>query len=256
MDNAPPPPPDTNQLIAKRLNDLLIQQKLAALGPERVLTFAHMDNWVKLHLPLAEVDVIQRRIFGQRNFFEPDQLADIRGLIGRDSVVVDAGANIGNHTVYFSLICGAREVHAFEPMRVAYSTLVRNIELNGLQNRVTAHNVAVGAQEGHAELLRYVEHNTGGTVLGLDRPGMYKVVPIDSLRLERCDFLKMDVEGGQIQALSGAAETLARCRPVIWVELRSKRSEFDEGNAKMQSMGYKLIRNVADSPDDFLFGPA
>jgi hypothetical protein len=40
------------------------------------------------------------------------------------------------------------------------------------------------------------------------------------------------------------------------VELRSKRTEFDEGNAKMQSMGYRLLRPVAGSPDDFLFGPA
>jgi FkbM family methyltransferase len=255
MDKDQPQPPEIAQHLLSRLNELIRLQQLALLGPERVLEFAHLDNWVRMHLPLAGQDVIQKRILAQRSFFEPTQLADIRRHVAPGSVVIDAGANIGNHSLYFAMICRAKQVHAFEPMRVAFATLRKNIELNALQDTIVAHNVAVGAREGTADLLRYVEHNTGGTVLGLDRPGFYPVVPIDSLRLERCDFLKMDVEGGQIAALDGAAETLARCRPLVWVELRSKRSEFDAGNAKMQSMGYRLLRPVAESPDDFLFGP-
>jgi FkbM family methyltransferase len=256
MDKEQPQPLEVAQHLLNRMNELIRLHHLALLGPDRVLEFAYMDNWVRMHLPLAGQDVIQKRILAQRTFFEANQLADIRTTIPAGSVVIDAGANIGNHSLFFAMVCRARQVHAFEPMRVAYSTLARNIELNGLQDTIIAHNVAVGAQAGTADLLRYVEHNTGGTVLGLDQPGFYPVVPIDSLGLERCAFLKMDVEGGQIQALQGAAETLARCKPLIWVELRSKRTEFEDGNAKMQSMGYKLLRQVANSPDDFLFGPA
>ena len=247
---------EAQQRTARLLAELVRLQQIAALGPDRILQFAYRDHWVRLHLPLAEVDVIQRRILARRTFFEEEQLADIRKVIPPEAVVVDAGANIGNHSVFFALIAGARQVHAFEPMRVAFSTLQRNIALNGLGERVTAHNVAVGAAAGSADLLRYVEHNTGGTVLGLDRPGLYPVAPIDSLGLERCDFLKIDVEGNQLAALAGAAQTIARCRPMIWVELRAKRQEFAEGEAKLRELGYRLLRPVADSPDDFLFTPA
>ena len=93
-------------------------------------------------------------------------------------------------------------------------------------------------------------------MLGLDRPGTYPVVPIDSLRLERCDLIKMDVEGVQVQAMQGSAETLARCKPLLWVELREKHGEFEAGNAKMQSLGYRVVRKVAGSANDYLFGPA
>jgi FkbM family methyltransferase len=248
--------PGIGESIIGRLNELIRLQQLALLGPDRVLEFAMLDRWVRLHLPLAGTDVIQRRILAQRNFFEAAQLAEIRPLIGPDSVVLDAGANIGNHTVFFALICGARQVHAFEPMRVAFSTLQRNVQLNDLTN-VLAYNLALGASEGEAQLLRYVEHNTGGSVLGLDAPGGgYRVVPIDCLALERCDFIKIDVEGAQIQALDGAAETIARCRPMVWVELRSRRDEFAAGNAWFERHGYRLVRPIAASPDDFLFGPA
>lgn len=255
MDKNPPAPPDIGQQLLRGVHDLIRVQQLALLGPERVIQFAFMDHWVQLHLPLAHADKIQRTILGRHSFFEANLLLDIRSHIGSQSVVVDAGANIGNHTVYFGLICGAERVHAFEPMRVAHATLTRNIALNNLGN-VTAHHKAVGAEEGWAELVRYVQHNTGSTVLDLDRPGAYPVVPIDSLRLERCDFIKMDVEGAQIHAMRGAAETLARCRPLIWVELRAAAGEIEAGHAQMQAMGYRPLRQVAGSPTDFLFGPA
>ncbi|MBV1799402.1 FkbM family methyltransferase [Siccirubricoccus sp. G192] len=246
---------DHSREIIGRLNELIRVMKFQALGPERILGFAAYDNWVKLHIPLAMTDVIQHRLFTRREFFEAPQLADIRDLITPDSVVLDAGANIGNHTVFFAHICKAKEVHAFEPTRVSFGILAKNIALNGLGN-VRLHNQALGAGSGQAALARWVEHNTGGTVLRAETAGDYPVVSIDSLGLTQLDFLKIDVEGMQEAVLAGSQETLARCKPMIWVELRSKRKEFETGHAAMAKLGYKLIRKIADSSDDFLFGPA
>ena len=251
----PAPAPTFEGDVIGRLNEMLRLQRIQMLGSERIIDFAAHDHVVRMHIPFCITDVIQKRILATRNFFEADQLADVRGMIGADSVVVDAGANIGNHTVFFSLICGAKHVHSFEPMRVAFSILSRNIEINGLADRVTGHNFALGADEGWAELVRYVEYNTGGTVLDLQKPGSYPVRTIDALRLEKLDFLKIDVEGGQIEVLSGSRETLARCKPVVWVELRSKRKEIEIGTKFLADLGYKMLRPIAGSENDFLFGP-
>jgi FkbM family methyltransferase len=254
MPNDLPAPPDSAKQLLDRVNELIRLQQLALLGPEKVLDFAHLDHMVRLHLPLAYNDVVQRRIVQGRTFYEAKQLAETRRHLPADPVVVDAGANIGNHTVYFALVCGARLVHAFEPMRVAFATLRRNIALNGLTN-VVAHNKALGARDGSAEVLRHPETNTGATALSLDRPGAYPVTTIDSLGLDRCDLIKIDVEGSQLAVLDGATATLARCRPLVWVELRRDHGEYEGGEAKLRQLGYRVLRQLAESPNDHLFAP-
>jgi hypothetical protein len=74
---------------------------------------------------------------------------------------------------------------------------------------------------------------------------------IDSLGLDRLDFLKMDVEGGHVAALRGAQETISRCHPLIWIELRKKQGEFASGASTLKSMGYKLKTSLG--PNDHLF---
>lgn len=258
MDEERPAPAEADDTIATRINELIRLQKLALLGPDRVLQFTQADCWVRFHLPLVETDQAQRRIFAQRDFLGARQLAEIRPLIGPDSVVIDAGAHIGNSTVHFALIGGARRVHAFEPMRVAFSILQRNMELNGLSN-VAAYNLALGAAEGEATVLRADPRHTGGATLRLDAPaggGGYRVVPIDSLQLDRCDLIKLDVEGAHIPVLEGAVATLARCRPLVWLALPQRRQAFGEAEAWFGRHGYRLIRGIAGSAEDFLFGPA
>jgi hypothetical protein len=44
------------------------------------------------------------------------------------------------------------------------------------------------------------------------------MVTVDSLNLSRLDFYKLDIDGGEMQALSGAEETINRCRPIVYCE--------------------------------------
>lgn len=63
---------------------------------------------------------------------------------------------------------------------------------------------------------------------------------IDSLGLDRLDFIKIDVEGAQLQVLEGAAETIARTRPVIQCELHPARNEYPETADHMAGLGYRI----------------
>ena len=243
-----------NQTNRRYLDAMLQLAKLQMLGPERISSFLFDDRLVRLHLPYAHTDAVQGSILRASGFFEGDLLEAVRPLIAPGGVIVDAGANIGNHTVFFAMFCGAAEVIAFEPMRRTFEVLDRNIHLNDLRN-VRAVNQALGEAPGSAALAYYAGSNMGGTTLEM-AGGDYPVTTIDALELPRLDFLKVDVEGNHVPVLRGAARTLARCRPTIWVELRPARGEVESGEAALQALGYRRVGQVGRSVNDHLFAPA
>ena len=90
-------------------------------------------------------------------------------LIGPGSVVVEAGANIGSHTVPLAQRLGETgRLYAFEPQRLVYQTLCANLALNNLSN-VYPYWSAVGAQRGETsipDLSPYIDNNFGGICSG------------------------------------------------------------------------------------------
>jgi FkbM family methyltransferase len=149
------------------------------------------------------------------------------------------------------MICGVAEVHSFGPMRVTYEILSKNIELNGLAN-VRTYNKALGSSEGYTDLLNYRGGNMGASTLGFGGTD-YPVTTIDALHLQKVDFIKIDVEGAQIAVLEGARETIRRCKPRIWIEMRASRGEADEGRAVLSGMGYQ--EEVVLNSNNFIFSP-
>jgi FkbM family methyltransferase len=141
-------------------------------------------------------------------------------------VVVDVGANIGVFTVYFAKEVGASgRVYSFEPQRSLYYILCGNLALNGLNN-VTAIHGALGATPGtiFAPALDFAKGgNFGGLPLGGGTGGQVAgetvgVSTLDALDLERCNLIKIDVEGMECTVLRGAVQTLAKHKPLLYVE--------------------------------------
>jgi FkbM family methyltransferase len=239
--------------VDSKLDLLLAQSRFAALGPSREFQFLFQDRLVKMFLPFADVDVIQRNILTHHCFYEVRALQRVRSYIGPDSVVLDAGANIGNHTIFFAKICDAKEVVAFEVMRETFALLERNIRLNDLDN-VRLFNAALGARQGYAKLSHFGQGNIGGaSIKVIEQPGAYEVVTIDGLTLPALHFLKIDVEGGFLDVLQGASDTLTRLRPLIWIELRANKDEREPGEEMLRRLGYRM--RVELSRNDFLFEP-
>jgi FkbM family methyltransferase len=241
---SPPRPAVPNEVqTLRRLEDIALMQRIALLGPERIFDFVFDDRDVRMFLPNATHDVIQRIVLTHGIFYESGDLRKSLEYIRPGAVVADIGANIGNHTLFFTLIAGAAEVHAFEPMRTTYRTLRRNIEINGL-TQVQAHNVALGAREASANIAAFKLSNIGATTIAVAQDGAYPVRTLDSYALGRLDFVKIDVEGHAVEVLDGARETLARCRPVIWVELWPQRDEVGPGDSMLRSLGYRLLSSM------------
>ncbi|MCE9529024.1 MAG: FkbM family methyltransferase [Planctomycetales bacterium] len=159
------------------------------------------------------------------------------------SVVVEAGANIGSHTVPLARLVGeAGRVHAFEPQRTVFQTLCANVALAGLTN-VHCHYGTVGEAAGEIVVppIDYrQENNFGGLALGEFKQGeKVPVVTIDSLHLAACHFLKADVEGMELAVLRGAKATIEKFKPILYVE-NDRQEKSAALVQQIRELGYKL----------------
>lgn len=215
--------------------------------------FTSKNMKAKFFLPYVKSDFIQRYIYKKKHYFEYDNLEYVcklwnNGIIGKelkDGIVLDIGANIGNHTLYFALECHAKMVYCFEPVPDTFSVLSKNIEINGLGGAKLI-NAAVGETSGFADIVSYSRKNTGMATLEESRNGAIKMVAIDDIVLpEKICLVKVDVEGFEISVIKGMKETLKRNMPYIIIE--TQYCNYETVVDELQEFGYKHII-ISESP--------
>ena len=221
-------------------------QRVALLEDGHILRFNGPGaKRIAFSLPDAQDDYLQRVILRTRGFYEARLLSMVAalGIVGPQSVVCDIGANIGNHAVYFAKVMGAARVLAYEPQEHCHATLTRNIDLNGLQDRIEAHNCLIGARTGNGTLSRFNARNLGGTAFAANDDGDVALFALDDVveshDLARLDLIKIDVEGMQMAVLNGAEAVLDQRRPAIWVELLPRENSYDPIRTHLELFGYK-----------------
>ncbi len=131
-------------------------------------------------------------------------------LLREDDLFADIGANVGSYTVLASGVVGARSM-SFEPVPDTFAKLVRNISVNRIEDRVTAHNIGLSGAE---ETLRFTANrDTINHVVSGDTDEPTVDVPVrrldDVLAGEIPRLVKLDVEGWEAQVLDGMPDTLA-----------------------------------------------
>ena len=193
-------------------------------------------------------DFIGRSLDRYGEFCEPE-LQVLTDVLRPGNTAVDVGANVGVHSVRMAQAVGrAGKVIAFEPQRRIFQILCANLALNALPN-VHALNAASGAQAGQIVVppIDYAAEgafNFGGLELGAWADGeAVPVIPVDSLGLANCHFIKVDVEGMELQVLQGAAVTVGRCRPVLYVE-NNRREASPELLAWLLAASYRPFWHV------------
>jgi FkbM family methyltransferase len=170
-------------------------------------------------------------------------------------VFYDIGANIG----FFSLIAArlvgeAGSVYAFEPYSPNATTARENAALNGLTN-FRLFEVAVGRNSRSDELL--ITSWDGGAALststarptGFTQRKSVQVVALDDFiedeRLRHPDFVKIDVEGVELEVLQGMSKTIAHCRPILLYEIDDGDSDkfrrrWEEVDEMVLRFGYDI----------------
>jgi FkbM family methyltransferase len=166
--------------------------------------------------------------------FEPETVRCYQKIVKAGDVVLDIGANIGAHALLLAQAVGADgKVYAFEPTDFAFTKLTKNRSLNpDLANRIHCMQCMLVDQE----------------IAGNPTPGLYSSWPlkedadlhelhqgrlmtttgaeartldsvISSLKLDRVDCIKLDIDGFECGMMRGASEVLTHWHPVIIMEL-------------------------------------
>ncbi|HUA50678.1 MAG TPA: FkbM family methyltransferase [Candidatus Sulfotelmatobacter sp.] len=185
--------------------------------------------------------------------FSESEVALFGQLLKPGAVVVEAGANIGALTVPIARLVGPRgRVIAYEPQLPVADLLARNVAANALTT-VDVRCAALGAHLSTISVPRLDYRrsgNFGGVALGGEAGERIAVETIDSLGLERVDLIKVDVEGMEVEVLTGGAATIGTRRPVLYVE--NDRAEHSRQLiATLEGFGYRAWWHFAG-----LFNPA
>jgi len=185
-----------------------------------------------------------------------------RQLVVPGMTVVEAGANIGSHTVMLARACAPGRLIAFEPQQRAFQLLCANLTMNEIAN-AAAYPEALGAADGVVELpvVDYAAAGNFGAVaphpaVAAGEPWRegrtVRLRPLDALELPACGLLKVDVEGWEAGVLRGALATIGRCRPVLYVE-NDRAAQQAELIGLIDALGYHQYWHIAPlfSADNF-----
>jgi FkbM family methyltransferase len=180
--------------------------------------------------------------------FAGDEVDSILSLVRPGDHVVDAGANIGFHTLALARTVGPEgSVVAIEPQRYCFQLLCANLTLNQM-TQVLPIRAAMGDAPGQARIPRlspHIAHNAGATQVlarGQDAPDADEVamITLDSLGLARCDLIKIDTEGFEDRVVQGGQETLQAFRPTLYVEVHD-RDKLRALVGLLRPLGYGLM---------------
>lgn len=218
------------------------------------------------------------------------EIRGLRQLVNPGDVCIDVGAAAGLYTVALSRLSGPNgRVHSVEPLPFANFSVARLVSASQATN-VCRHEVALGAQPGfdimHVPLGRH-GLVTGRSFLGRSAVGpdpnvefasqVAVTVSIDTLDalcvregIDRLQFIKIDVEGAELQVLEGGKQVIADSRPVMLIEVEARHTAryqrtTDEVTAWMFDRGYTMHTwrrgwhptcSVDSSTRNYLFQPS
>jgi FkbM family methyltransferase len=163
-------------------------------------------------------------------------------------VLLDIGAYIGPYSIHAARAVGpAGRVIALEPDAMNRRQLEKNLALNGITNCTVAPLAAwsrsgrVGWRPGSQPVWHRVDDSAG--------PGGMEATTVDDLvrrmALPRVDWIKLDIEGSEVEALQGAETTLRNCRPALFIEVHETLAPLKN---LLAQYGYSIEREEFDQP--------
>jgi FkbM family methyltransferase len=201
-------------------------------------------------------------------------LRRLMAVLKAGAIALDVGANIGFYAVAFGQRLrqlGGGTVYAFEPIRANFAALQNNVCLNGLDAIIRCQPVALGARQGEVELFSGYQgalEESNAVILetagirnyitdkfraGAARTETAPITTLDALAaehsIERCDLVKLDIEGAELEFLRGGAEFLPRYQPLIFGEFNPVWMEklghsFLDVAKLVTPWGYRIYRSV------------
>lgn len=195
-------------------------------------------------------DYVQNDLFWLDDDDHWDTYHVCRGL-SPGAVIFDVGANFGYYSLVLAHVLRRQcSVYSFEPFPVNFARLRKHIGLNGLSEVVIPTMVALSDGSGAARMSAPPE-NSGRAAVRAGAGGVdVATTTLDGFcrekRIERIDFLKIDVEGYEERVIKGGSRMISSLRPLMMVELspanlREAGSSPERVVALLQELGYELF---------------
>lgn len=199
-------------------------------------THGHKFGRHLVHLPQGKPGRIGTA-WSRGQFYESGLLKHVRGLDLKGKYV-DAGMNIGNHTLFFAKCCKSTQVIGFEPYPIHVDKACELFRINGIQGKVRVMNCALGDAAGELDIsIR-------------DIPVTTFQLRLDDLALTDVALIKIDVEGAEMSVLKGAEATIREQKPYLFVEIFD--DVFDTTCSFIMGLGYKLGRRFKSPTYEFI----
>lgn len=164
------------------------------------------------------------KIIDEYGYYELNLLKYTKSL-NLSGLALDIGANIGNHSVYYSKECGFR-VYAYEPYIENFKLLALNTNNLDVKN----HLMGVGDKKDKMDIGRIDRDNMGD--IWLEKGDNIGVDCIDNLINEPVSLIKIDVQGMERAVIKGGIKTIKKYKPHLFVEFN------EDLHPLLTSLGY------------------
>ena len=198
-------------------------------------------------------DHVQRRLVMNHDLYEEGILRDLNMYLPEHATMIDAGAHIGTHSLFWAKYAKAKSIYAFEPLKDIYELLKNNIEINDFEDVIHPVNMGLSEKPGKAVISATVPNITALTQLKDDKKGNIPLESIDHFNFngEKIDFIKIDTERHELLILKGAKKTINKDKPIVFVETSYETDK--EVIDLMTSYKYHEVRMYRDEYVPFFY---
>jgi len=212
-------------------------------------------NIIRVNTPIGIINAYKNDSFAkqleQLGMYAEQSILDkeLKPIIIASEFILDIGGHVGYHSIGYSRINPNAKIITFEAQSRMFTLLDQNVKDNNLQANIIVHNKAVGHEVGQINLSTFItdgpnantnieygterELNLGGVSIGVNGE-LVEMITIDSLMLDKIDYIKIDVEGAESLVLLGGEQTIKKHHPVICFEYNHKRLS----NEFVNSLGF------------------
>lgn len=170
----------------------------------------------------ANSDFISREIRLSQTFYEYGLLSFLQSHFQKQTNILDIGANIGNHSLFFAKYLDFQHLYAFEPIVQNREVFQKN--MSDYEDKYTLYEHALSDKDGEMTLYNtWGLENYGGYSLNKEDHSFIvcdhvKVVRLDDYNLTGVTLIKMDVENHEKEVLLGGKQTIFNNKPILVLE--------------------------------------
>lgn len=190
-------------------------------------------------------------------FYEAPELDALAAELPHGLRMLDVGANVGNHALFFALFKKAERIVVVEPNPLAIAPLLGNVVLNNLADVIEIGALGIGLSDrsegGYGMNRRAV--NLGGTPMKPGQGDIEAHAGDDLFEGERFDFIKIDVEGMEMKVLSGLERIVSAQKPVMFVEVENERADAFFAWVEKMNYGVKSEWQRYENNKNYLITP-